>query len=379
MTTTHYFSHFTGLQILRFVAAMLVVVMHTSEAYLLRIEGTSGSQYWDGGAAGVDLFFVISGFVMALSTARIPAGSAARLNAAWVFMKRRFVRIAPLYWFYLLLKTALVLALPALALRTSIDPEHLLASLLFVPAMSPWGLIQPVLPVGWTLNFEMLFYGVFALGIALGLARIWFTLVLLGLVFAAGQLFPEITLLRFYSQTLIFEFVLGIAVAQIYMKYRAAAPEAGLGMIAAGAVVMFLVDWGVDADRFSTWGIGAALIVMGAVWLEPWIAGSKNAPRLSFLGDASYSIYLSHTFIVPGAVLLLKSVGVESPLVVMLTVCILVVVAGCYSYVWLERPLTGLFKRILLVPSSRPALAGVEEETTLRRSIELKARDHESR
>lgn len=363
-TTTHYFSHFTGLQLLRFVAAMLVVVMHTSEAFLLRIAGTDGSEYWNGGSAGVDLFFVISGFVMALSTARIPADRASRLKAAWLFMKRRFVRIAPLYWFYLLLKTGLVLALPALALRTSIDPEHLLASFLFIPAVSPWGLIQPVLPVGWTLNFEMLFYAVFALAIALGLARVWFTLVLLGLVYAAGQLFPEITLLRFYAQTLIFEFVLGIVVAQIYMRYRQVPPEAGLALIAAGAVVMFLVDWGVDADRFSTWGIGAALMVMGAVWLEPWVAHAKNAPRLSFLGDASYSIYLSHTFIVPGAVLVLKTVGVQDPLLVMLAVCLLVVVAGCYSYVWIERPLTRLFKWMVIGPSPQPANAGVVDKKT---------------
>jgi len=361
MTTTHYFSHFAGLQILRFVAAMLVVIMHTSEAFLLRIAGTSGGEYWDGGSAGVDLFFVISGFVMALSTARVPKDRGSRLSAAWIFMKRRFVRIAPLYWFYLLLKTILVLALPAFALRTSIDPEHLLASFLFVPAMSPWGLIQPVLPVGWTLNFEMLFYLVFAVAIALGLARLWFTLLVLAVVFLAGQLLPELTLLRFYSQTLIFEFVLGIAVAQIYLRYPAGVPEAGVVLIATGAALMFLIDWGPGADRFSTWGIGAALMVMGAVWLEPWIANLKAAAKLSFLGDASYSIYLSHTFIVPGAVLLLKAIGVQDALLVMLLVSILVVAAGCYSYVWLERPLTRLFKWIFLGSSPQPALAGARK------------------
>jgi peptidoglycan/LPS O-acetylase OafA/YrhL len=216
-----------------------------------------------------------------------------------------------------------------------------------------------VLPVGWTLNFEMLFYLVFGLAIAFGMSALWFTLVLLALVYGAGQLFPEITVLRFYSQSLIFEFVLGIVVARICLKRPTAPPEAALALIAAGAVIMFLVDWGPNADRFSTFGCGAALMVLGAVWLEPWISGRKTAVALSFLGDASYSIYLSHTFIVPGAVLLLKVIGMTEPANVMLIVCALVIIAGCYSYLWIERPLTRLFRRVLLGPASPPVTAGL--------------------
>ncbi|MDB5937705.1 MAG: acyltransferase, partial [Polaromonas sp.] len=155
---------FIGVQILRFVAAMLVVVMHITEAISVRITGAGPDHYWSAGAIGVDIFFVISGFVMAMSTARLPAGNQTNWQAAWIFMKRRLLRIAPLYWFYTLLKAALVLILPSLALRSSIDMQHLLASMLFIPALSPWGLVQPTLPVGWTLNFEMLFYVVFAIG-----------------------------------------------------------------------------------------------------------------------------------------------------------------------------------------------------------------------
>jgi peptidoglycan/LPS O-acetylase OafA/YrhL len=353
-TLPHALNHFTGIQTLRIVAAMLVVAMHTSQTFLLRIAGTTGADYWSGGGAGVDLFFVISGFVMTLSTASIRHDRQARVHGAWVFMQRRFVRIAPIYWFYLLLKVALVLALPALALRTSIDPAHVAASFLFIPMMSPWGAMQPVLPVGWTLNFEMLFYAVFAAVIALGLPRVWFSLLALGIIFVAGRVFPDVAALSFYSQSLLFEFVLGMAVARVVMARPKAPAMASLALVAAGAVLMFLIDWGPDADRFSTWGIGAGLMVLGVVWLEPWIGASRLARKLSFLGDASYSIYLSHTFVVPAAVVLLKMAGIHDAARVMLAVCLVVMLVGCYAYMWLERPLTGWFKRAVLDAQARP-------------------------
>ncbi|MDQ3061020.1 MAG: acyltransferase [Pseudomonadota bacterium] len=338
---------FTGIQTLRFVAAMLVVLMHTSEAISLRLSQVEPHHYWTGGSAGVDIFFVISGFVMAISTAGTPSGSRSRLNAAWIFMQRRLLRIAPLYWFYTLLKVALVLALPSLALRSSIDAWHFAASLLFIPAMSPWGLIQPVLPVGWTLNFEMLFYALFATAIALGLPRIRFCLLVFLLIFLARQLATPAVLLTFYGQSLVFEFILGMGVAHIHLNHPPPAPLAGLLAALAGLAVMFGFDWSSSMDRFGAWGVGAGLMVLGAVWLEPWIARIRAASQLSFLGDASYSIYLSHTFVVPAAVLGMKQLGIHNPLMAVLAVSLSVIVSGCLSYLWLEQPMTRFLKRIL--------------------------------
>lgn len=340
-------SQFTGVQILRFVAAMLVVVMHASEAISLRITGGEPGHYWSGGSAGVDIFFVISGFVMAMSTARLPADRASRLSAAWIFMKRRLMRIAPLYWVYTLLKAAMVMALPGLVLRSSIDPGHFFASLLFIPAMSPWGLIQPTLPVGWTLNFEMLFYGVFAAAIALGVARIRFSLLIFLLLFLAGKFLPEVVPLKFYSQSLVFEFIFGMCIAHVFLNYKTPPPLAGLVIAVIGLVLMFGINWGESTDRLSTWGAGAALMVLGAVWLEPWTNRIPVASRLSFLGDSSYSLYLSHTFVVPATVLGLKYLGLQNSLVIIPLVCIAAIVSGCLSYVWLERPMTGFLKRRL--------------------------------
>jgi exopolysaccharide production protein ExoZ len=266
---------FTGVQVLRFAAAMLVVVMHITQAISIHITGTGPSHYWGAGSAGVDIFFVISGFVMAMSTSSLPAAGPARLpqlSAAWVFMRRRLLRIAPLYWFYTLLKVALLLAMPALAARSSVEPGHLAASLFFIPAMSPWGLVQPTLPVGWTLNFEMLFYAVFAAAIALGAPRIRFCLAafargLPGRLPSAG--FGGAEFLRADHRVRVHPRRLHRACLP---AFRRAAPLAGLVVMAAGALFMFAPDWGHTADRFATWGCGAALVVLGAVWLEPWTA-----------------------------------------------------------------------------------------------------------
>ena len=338
---------FTGVQILRFVAAMLVVVMHTTQAISIHITGTGPDRYWADGSAGVDIFFVISGFVMAMSTPTPPADGPSRIQAAWIFMKRRLLRIVPLYWFYTLLKAALLLALPALATRSSLTPGHFTASLMFIPAMSPWGLIEPTLPVGWTLNFEMLFYAVFALALALGAARIKFCLLIFALLFLSARYFPDSVALTFYGRSIVFEFILGACIAYLSLHYRTPAPAVGLLAVMAGMVFMFGIDWGVGADRLITWGGGAAVALLGAVWLEPWTARVQATARLSFLGDASYSIYLLHTFVVPAVVLILKRLGVLDSLVIVLTVALAVIVSGCLSYVWLERPMTTHLKRVL--------------------------------
>ena len=338
---------FTGIQILRFVAAMLVVVMHLTQAISIHITGAGPGEYWAAGSSGVDIFFVISGFVMAASTGPSPAAMRARIQAAWVFLKRRFLRIVPLYWFYTLAKAALLVALPGLASRSSIDPGHLTASLLFIPAMSPWGFVEPTLPVGWTLNFEMLFYGVFALAIAFGLPRIRFCLLALLAVFFAGRYFHQVIPLAFYAQTIVFEFVLGVCIAFYLSRFGTMPVVAGGLAIGMGLLLMFGIDWSASADRLFTWGGAAALLLLGALWLEPWTARIRLLAPLSFLGDASYSIYLSHTFVVPAGVIALNKMGFQNMMIVVPTVLLAVIASGGASYVWIERPMTRLLKRAL--------------------------------
>lgn len=342
---------FTGVQILRFFAAMLVAVMHITQAISIHITGRGEHIYWGTGSVGVDIFFVISGFVMAISTAGGASPGRARLGAAWVFIKRRILRIVPVYWFYTLLKAGLLLAVPALAVKSTIASEHLAASLLFVPAMAPWGLVQPVLPVGWTLNFEMLFYVVFAIGIAIGAPRIRWCLLVFLCIFAAGRVYTGSVALGFYAQSIIFEFIIGVGIAAALLRWGPGPIGAGAALLAGGAVFTFFLGWDPTSDRLFPWGVGSAAMVLGVVWLERLIEGRRWARPLSFLGDASYSIYLSHTFVVPACFVALKKLGILDPVAAFAIAAAAVIVAGAASYLWVEKPLIALFKRVLFRPA----------------------------
>lgn len=347
---------YIGVQLLRFVAAMLVAVMHITQAISMHITGRGSDHYWEAGSSGVDIFFVISGFVMATATPSQPRAGQTRLAAAWIFMKRRLLRIAPLYWFYTLLKAALLLTLPALAVQSTLDGGHLLASLLFIPAPAPWGLMQPTLQVGWTLNYEMLFYAVFAAAIALGAPRVLFCVLVFLALFLASDLLPTSDVLRFYSRSLVFEFVAGMVIARWVAAQRSIPAALSVVLIGAAAFMMLLVEWPPTTDRIVTWGIAASIIVLCTVALEPWLARSELAARLSFLGDASYSIYLSHAFVVPAAVLSMRKLGVTDPVAIMVFAGAAVTVAGCLSYILLERPVTSAFKRVLFSARPEPAV-----------------------
>jgi peptidoglycan/LPS O-acetylase OafA/YrhL len=342
---------FAGVQILRFAAAMLVAAMHITQAISIHISGRGETHYWGAGSAGVDIFFVISGFVMAISTAGQPTQWPARLGVGWVFMKRRIVRIVPLYWFYTLLKVGLLVAVPALAVKSVISPGHVAASLFFLPAVAPWGLIQPVLPVGWTLNFEMLFYLVIAAAVVLNAPRIPFCLIVFLALSLAGQLVPGSAPLAFYTQSVIFEFIFGMCIAHALPRGGPRPVGAGAAMLAAAVLYMFGLNWDPSSDRLLAWGMGAAAIVMGTICLEPLIDGRGWARPLALLGDASYSIYLSHAFVVPSCVMALRRAGITDVAAVFLLASAAVTAVGAASYLWLEKPLVALFKRMLFPPA----------------------------
>ncbi len=345
---------FTGIQVLRFAAAMLVAAMHITQAISVHLSGLGPEHYWATGSVGVDLFFVISGFVMGVSTPPSSANWRERAAQAWAFLQRRLVRVLPLYWFYTALKVALLLAVPALATRTRLDGAHLGASLLFIPWPSPWGAMEPVLPVGWTLNFEMLFYALFAVAVLLRLPRLLLCLGVFLALMAAAHLQPGWPLLDFWGSSIALEFVLGVGLARLYQRGLRLPPEAALLLLSLGLLWIFALPWSPQDDRLLRWGLGAALVVAGALWLEPWMRGMPGAATLAFLGDASYSLYLSHTFVVPASARAAAALELGHAHAVGLLMAALVVAAACVSYVLLERPMTQALQARLRRPA-RPS------------------------
>jgi exopolysaccharide production protein ExoZ len=156
-------ANFLTIQALRAVAALLVVVLHAFETWGERVDPAAPGVSWDNGASGVDIFFIISGFVMVISSRRLVD----RPGAWLIFLRHRVVRIVPLYWLLTTAKIVAVMVLGGVVLRTSLDFKSVAGSYLFLPVTDSAGHFRPVLPVGWTLTYEFLFYLLFAAALAI--------------------------------------------------------------------------------------------------------------------------------------------------------------------------------------------------------------------
>ncbi len=327
-----------GVQALRAVACLMVVAFHVLEAAAKR-SGTA----WPNGSGGVDLFFVISGFVMFTSSRRL-----AELQDGWrVFLQRRLERIVPLYWLLTAAKTAIALTAPGLAPTTRLSTWNLAASLLFIPARDAAGIVRPVLPVGWTLNYEMLFYVIFAAALALRRGPLGILLpVLLPLGLAGFWRQEDWPAALSLANGLVLELCGGVALAQAMARGWRPNQPASAFLLAAGAVLLLMVP-AAGPWRFVAWGLPALLMVAGTVGLEASF-GRRLPALLLELGDASYAIYLSHVFIVPVLVQALAGAGLPASqaATVLLPACLVVCsAAGLALHRFVDAPIQAWLRR----------------------------------
>ncbi|WP_110649555.1 acyltransferase family protein [Salinicola peritrichatus] len=317
-----------NIQALRALAALMVVFHHVilhADSYGVSLIYMNFLSGW--GASGVDIFFVISGFVMVYTQMRVkrtPMG----------FLKNRIERIVPIYWLLTLVMVSLLLLMPALFREKTFDLVWFVTSMTMTSQFFTGS--HPIINVGWTLEYEMLFYVLFACSLVLrGLfGTVLMTSALLGFVYLLG-----------YSDAIIFEFMLGMGVAYAFRARIGAA--LGYPLLLAGGLLLgmsLIVELG--WHRLFVWGVPAALIVMGACYV-PQI----NNAMVLFLGEASYSIYLTHMFALPLiyklAIRFLPSIQTD----LLGLLCFVVAVAGgCVFYRCIEQPITRRFKARRLVP-----------------------------
>lgn len=301
-------SRIDSLQVLRLVAAVLVVIGHT-QTEIIKRTGTE-TAWWQSRlldwGLGVDVFFVLSGFIM-IHMMLDRFGSRA---TAVDFLRRRLIRIAPLYWIF----TTVVLLLDLMTTGLPVSPLNLIFSYLFLPGPQCGDYCFPLLTLGWTLNCEMLFYAIFTVALLFrrrtGLVIIAGTIVLL--IAAAQILPPEITAIRFWGDPIVGEFLFGIALGLAFNRGVRFSRSAGAMLIAAGfllAVGLFQADAYLTVWRLVTGGFPAALIVAGTALQRP--RGTAPGPVGRWLilgGDASYALYLSHPLAVKPAAIVLGHV-----------------------------------------------------------------------
>lgn len=311
---------YASIQVLRGLAALGVVLFHVSDM-LHRYSDGGGmfcrlSSFWFTGAAGVDLFFIISGFVMVQSTASI----AGQPGAGKQFLVRRSIRIMPLYWLFSGIMLLLVL-LPSTLSGQFFSLEYTVKSFLFIPALNPVsGLDLPLLPQGWTLSYEVYFYLLIGLllcfpqRIIFPLITLFFLVSIAGGVVLGGLVFlHEYPLLKVVTSPLLLEFILGSLLAWFMGKTNRQPGKSvwpGMLLLSGGLGLLyfstFLQQNIVVPYRVIFWGLPMLAVAGGAVILERYTKRSWYAPCLQHMGDSSYATYLSHIFVILALSTLLK-------------------------------------------------------------------------
>jgi exopolysaccharide production protein ExoZ len=342
---------FIWIQVLRGLAAAMVVCHHYVAS---QAEAGASVSHWllNFGGAGVDIFFVISGFIM-----MITQSDSARNYSAKKFLIRRLARIAPLYWVLTAAAFALVV-LAASSVNTQISAQKFLMSMLFLPysetaiSMSMSAHTAYVIPMAWTLTFEWYFYLVFATSLALGLkpvARLPFIALCFSSAVIAGAVFqPDLLILQVLTSPLVFEFLLGSVVAIMYLRgYRLSGMQAAV--LAAGSLAILAnLLHAEPMTRTLIWGLAAFMLISAATLYD----GRKRqvAAIIPFarLGDISYSLYLSHFFSLALFVRIQKHFAFVGEGFGWLTILIFIVLTLCVAelcYRFIEEPARDFFSR----------------------------------
>ncbi len=323
-----------NLQILRGISALLVCCFHFRDTINLP-ELNLGDLLFKKGSIGVPIFFIISGFIMAFTTQKINF-SKDTFQQITLFYKRRVIRIVPLY--YLLTFVAMIPGGSFFLYFHGAGLYELIHSLLFLPTKKEF----PVLFLGWSLNFEMFFYLIFGLSLFFKEKRYYFIVGFFILTSILGYIIHfDSPYLKMVTHSLNLYFVVGILFALLLNKYSV--PKNWAAIISVIGIVSFILVLLNIIPIDNTW-IKLAIIstfVFSFLTFD-YIFHWKGNRLLIFLGDISYSLYLSHPFVE----IVLKRFKVEGYLNIpfFLLKIVLVIMVSSLLYYFVEKKVTHYLK-----------------------------------
>jgi exopolysaccharide production protein ExoZ len=317
-----------NLQYLRAFAATNVAYLHVligSEMYDMSASSLSSLSTSRWGASGVDIFFVISGFIMMYTQIHNP-------KKIHEFYFSRINRIVPIYWLISLFIIILYLIIPiifknfTLDLKDTLDLKRMISSFFFMAQPFTGG--KPVIVIGWSLEWEMLFYFIFGLSLFLQdiKKRIYLIFLLMVIIFVLTK------------YLLIFEFFLGVLIAYIQNKVKLS-HNVGLIIFILGIILLLLslnsYFYTIDIDRFFKWGIPSVFIIAGAIYCR-----QLDNSLLFYLGNASYSIYLINVITIPFfyKFIIFFNIKMNNELLTILCLFFTLIV-GCFFHSFIEKNL----------------------------------------
>lgn len=351
----------TQVQVLRALAATSVALRHAQhDAASLELEAGRTFQAWNPipWSAGVDVFFVISGLIMVHTSRQLFA----KTGGARLFLSRRLARIVPLYWAVTTLYLAVALLAPSFLNQDYINFRFVIESYFFIPAARPDGVVQPVYELGWTLNYEMLFYVLFTAAILLPMR--WAVTVLLtalvGMVLAGRLAAPLREPFAFWTNPIILEFAFGVTIGIMCTSglrpsgfIRACVAATGLAALMLAAA---FPDISIGLSRPVVYGIPASLIVWSAALAPAELRHESLAARWGAgVGDASYALYLLHPFVIRATRIFFWRTGlilVLGPWAFIASALVITFGVALITYRMFEKPLTRRARRLLGAGSS---------------------------
>jgi peptidoglycan/LPS O-acetylase OafA/YrhL len=313
-----------NLQILRAFAALNVVLFHTIGTATSYGYETNFFSYLEGwGANGVDIFFVISGFVMLYTQLD-------NKRTVKDFLILRAIRIIPIYWLITFTIIIFYIVSPSVFRDLVITTEWALSSLGFMSNAIVGK--SPIVDVGWTLELEMLFYIVFGLSL-------WFRSWMIKL----SATFIALIVISFVVSNLLLEFLAGLLIAILFKCYgfNRFSKES---LILGGLLLSLSISEEVTAlfeSRVILWGLPSMFIVYGAV-----AAPQINSKLGKLLGDASYSIYLIQLVTISLFYKLIGVLGIELNNDFLALVCLIATaIVGTVMHLFIEKPMTHLLRK----------------------------------
>jgi len=337
-----------NIQALRGIAALLVALSH-----LLIIERKYSQdqvlgQWIELGMVGVDLFFVISGFIMVHVAWSFKRG----IKAVLEFLFARITRIYPLYWLLSFVTLAVWLWRPEIVFSSLAGAPDFVKSFLLIPDNRP-----PFLAIGWTLIHEMFFYLIFAFALffkpkfMLPFLAIWAIILGVGVLNGIQSTSP---LLEILFNPLSYEFLLGAFAAWILKMYNAplAKTALALGIVLSITCLVVALDRhdgmpATFADRAILFSVPCTFIVYGLSAIE--IHGKVLSNALSKLGDWSYSLYLTHIMSLSLLGRIWRKIeqpGIWDNVIVLIIMPIFAIFVSWLCYRWAEKPMLNVAKKI---------------------------------
>jgi exopolysaccharide production protein ExoZ len=341
--------YFEPLQGLRAFAAIIVMIGHIKhEILMVSAKLGQDAPSWTllklPYNAGVDIFFVLSGFLMIYTSQNLYG----QRRAWFTFLKKRFQRIVPLYWFYTTLMIIVMMVLPHAFDTAQASISHFIQSYLFIPHERPAGGLKPVLSLGWTLNYEMFFYVVFACLLFLSRHSLMAIMMPLFIALATAHYFlPEtMSMPYFWTRPIILEFVIGMMIANIYLSNLRFSQIMVFPLIGIAVLAFFFMPYSttiMDLDIYRLPNMAMAVLLISGLTLCKGTDKWKIPQWLKALGDSSYTLYLAHPFGVGICALIVTrfNLGQGTHFVLSFLTCVL----GSYiAYYLIEKNITGYFK-----------------------------------